>query len=90
MVFFGCRALESITIPIFITEIEFGAFCQCLSLKSITIPKSVTKIGTEAFADCFSLRYVTIPARYKSTTELERIFGKRIYNVIDSISFTFT
>ena len=81
-----CESLINITIPTSVTVIGRNAFSYCYSLKSVTLPNSVTEIGDRAFAECLGLISVTIPARYKSRTELERIFG----TVIDSISFTFT
>ena len=86
LAFSFCESLITITIPTSVTVIGRNAFSYCYSLKSVTLPNSVTEIGDRAFAECLGLISVTIPARYKSRTELERIFG----TVIDSISFTFT
>ena len=84
--FYLCESLESIAIPNSVVEIGKAAFYYCESLRSVTIPNSVIKIGEGAFGYCVALTSVTIPARYKSRTELERIFGTEM----DSISFTFT
>ncbi len=47
--------LESLEIPISITEIKSYTFYSCKSLISITIPKSVIYIGYNAFSDCNNL-----------------------------------
>lgn len=56
--FNGCTALESITLPEGLVEIDDYAFSNCTSLKSITFPDSLTKLGTYAFRDCTSLTTV--------------------------------
>lgn len=58
--FFGCPALESVTIPEGFTIIGHNAFWECLSLKNIIIPDSITTIGERAFA-MTSLTNITIP-----------------------------
>lgn len=56
--FNGCTALESITLPEGLVEIDSYAFSNCTSLKSITLPDSLTKIGGYAFTNCTSLTTV--------------------------------
>lgn len=46
--FFGLSALETVELPLNLTEIGVAAFREC-GLKTITIPASVAKIGVEAF-----------------------------------------
>ena len=58
---FSHRSITSVTIPISVTSIEFGAFSSCASLTSVTIPNSVTNLGDFAFEYCTSLTNVTIP-----------------------------
>ena len=56
-----CETLESVLIPLDVTELGHMAFFRCKSLKSIDIPDSVTRIGFEAFEGCASLTAVSIP-----------------------------
>lgn len=58
--FSGCSALESITLPSNLVNIQFQAFGGCTSLKSITIPASVTTIGQYAFNNCRALEFVVL------------------------------
>ena len=58
--FSGCSALESITLPSNLVNIQFQAFGGCTSLKSITIPASVTTIGQYAFNNCRTLEFVVL------------------------------
>ena len=68
--FCGCTLLESVTIPMTVTEIGDFAFCDCRLLESITIPESVTKIGNSAFKGCKSLKSINIP---DSVTEIDSL-----------------
>ena len=51
MAFYGCKKLQSVTIPERVTSIGAEAFSCCGSLRSITIPDSVMRVGKEAFDD---------------------------------------
>ena len=59
-----CVALESLSIPAYVTEIGVGAFTDCSSLKTITFEEGsrLVEIKGSAFMDCVSLQSVTIPA----------------------------
>lgn len=57
---YGCRSLNSITIPNSVTTIGYGAFHWCRGLTSIVIPDSVTEIGESAF-ECSGLKSIVIP-----------------------------
>ena len=59
--FWGCRSLNSVTIPNSVTSIGSNAFHQCYNLTSITIPNSVMSIGNSAFCWCENLKSITIP-----------------------------
>lgn len=60
--FWPCESLETVHIPLCVTELGHMASFRCTSLKSIDIPDSVTIIGFEAFDGCASLASVSIPA----------------------------
>ena len=62
-----CTALEKITLPESLTEIDDMAFRGCISLKSITIPDSVTTLGTGVFRDCTNLQTVKFGTGLTST-----------------------
>ena len=54
-VFYGCKALKSVSISTNIEEIPNSAFYGCSSLNNVTIPNSVTTIAGSAFYQCSSL-----------------------------------
>ena len=66
LAFYGCTALESVTLPNSLTSIGDYAFCGCTALESVTIPSSVKSIGDYAFYNCsgstVSFSGVTIPS----------------------------
>ena len=49
--FYGCSALETVSLPDTVTTIGAASFQKCSSLTSITIPASVEKIEQKAFWD---------------------------------------
>lgn len=58
--FWGCTALESVSLPESLKRIEHKSFCGCIRLKNITIPGNVELIGGNAFQNCKSLETVTL------------------------------
>ena len=65
--FYGCGALESVTIPGNVEEIGACAFAMCRSLREIEIPEGVRSLGDNAFYSCDALERVSLPA---SLTEI--------------------
>ncbi len=59
--FYGCTALDSVTIPDSVTVIEPFAFAGCQSLANITIPDRVETIYDNAFSNCSLLTSIVIP-----------------------------
>lgn len=59
--FYGCTALESITVPESVDVIHENTFNGCTSLKSVNLPDSVWSIGHKAFAGCTALESFTVP-----------------------------
>ena len=57
--FAGNEALETVVLPVYITEIPNGAFAGCTNLKTV-IAYGVTKIGSNAFKDCTSLELFAV------------------------------
>lgn len=53
--FYGCSALQNITLPKNITKIESSAFENCVSLKNMPIPSTVTSLGLYSFRFCSKL-----------------------------------
>ena len=57
-----CYSLETITIPVGVTEIGSNCFQYCSSLKSIVIPINVSTMSNQhIFSYCSSLKSVSIP-----------------------------
>lgn len=56
--FYGCTALESVTIGSGVSQIPNHMFANCTSLKTITIPDNIISVGEGAFADCIRLNTV--------------------------------
>ncbi|SKA66404.1 Leucine rich repeat-containing protein [Eubacterium uniforme] len=59
--FYSC-AMESVSLPSSITEIETYAFAGCEKLASINLPNSITMIHENAFENCYALNNVTLPS----------------------------
>ena len=58
--FYAC-ALQSISFPSNLQQIEDHAFELCVNLTSVSVPNSVTKIGQAAFGRCKGLTSITLP-----------------------------
>lgn len=56
------KNIKYVSIPDFVTTIDYGAFRECESLIKIDIPDSVRSIGDEAFYGCTSLTEINIPS----------------------------
>lgn len=61
--FYGCEALENITIPSNVEKIDVYAFGECYGLKSVSFAEnsSLKEIAGHAFYNCSSLESVEIP-----------------------------
>jgi|GEM_PF-5760509 len=53
--FYGCEALESISIPDGAGQIGISAFENCHNLKTVKMTNSITALADHAFYDCSSL-----------------------------------
>ncbi|MBR5548416.1 MAG: InlB B-repeat-containing protein, partial [Kiritimatiellae bacterium] len=58
--FSGCASLESVTLPLGLTELPTSTFDGCSGLVSFEMPYTVTSIGERAFAGCSSLTAITV------------------------------
>ena len=58
-VFYGCKTMESITLPAGLTAIERESFNGCSKLKSIKFPNNVNTIRHHAFYACSGLTSIT-------------------------------
>ncbi len=67
--FYGCRKLNSITIPNGVTSICYCAFYQCSNLTSITLPNSINIVDTYAFYECYRLSSITCLATTPPTIQ---------------------
>ena len=61
--FYGCSALEMVTIQGPVECIERKAFANCSSLKTLTLPAGIKKIDKTAFDDCSALKTIKVPAK---------------------------
>ena len=59
--FDGCRSLEHVEIPQFVSSIEDYAFYECFSLSNLSLPQNLVTIGKYAFSGCVELVSVPIP-----------------------------
>ncbi len=61
--FYGCSALDAITIPEGVLSIDFYAFAECANLETVTVPEN-TQLGgiyEGAFYNCVKLNSFPIP-----------------------------
>lgn len=65
----GAVAVEEITVPESVKEIEFHAFTGCVNLKNINLSETVEVIGEGAFSICVSLTDLTVPASVTSVNK---------------------
>jgi hypothetical protein len=69
--FNGCKALQSITFPLTLTEIEGSVFRYCYGLTSLELPPSLKTIDMYAFGYCRYLQSIRIPS---SLVNVEKCF----------------
>ncbi len=63
------ETIESVEIPMGVSEINNRAFGGCTNLRSVKLPDSVTEIYWGAFSGCSSLTEITIPSRVSKIEE---------------------
>ena len=63
---FQNSAIESVTIPKSVNEIQKYAFAGCQNLKEVTIPEGVSIIGANAFWNCKNLTKISLPTTLKT------------------------
>ena len=93
--FLNDTALESITLPLSVTEIKDYAFCWT-KLKNVVLPDSITTIGENAFYDTDIVR-VRLPARlntlkkdaFTSCSDLTIIDMPRTINNLNANAFRY-
>jgi len=66
--FYGCKSLQSITLPSTVTEIGLCAFQSCGELRKVVLNEGLEKIDQYAFYGCSSLESITIPS---TVTDIE-------------------
>ena len=67
--FYGCKSLESVTLPSTVTEIGSYAFQYCKQLREVVFHEGLQKIGAGAFNNCTLLSSITLPS---TVTEIDR------------------
>ena len=73
-IFYGCTALEKVTLGSNMPIIRFAMFQDCTSLKTIIIPQSVKYIWGDAFTGCSNLESVVILSDYENFTIANNAF----------------
>ena len=75
--FYGCQALESITVPSGVEKIGTCAFENCTGLKSVSFAEnsSLKEIGDHAFYNCSNLESVDF-------SDTEMMFRECAYNLV--------
>lgn len=61
--FWGCIALETISLPNGLCGLGRSAFQFCKGLKSIVLPNGISKVGEDTFQGCISLESVKFSTR---------------------------
>lgn len=59
--FYGCSALETVTLPESVVRIGEWAFADCARLDGVKLPPSLRRIERGAFSDCKALSGISIP-----------------------------
>ena len=59
--FYGCSALESISMPLTVTSIGSFSFMDCSSLREIEMPLYLERLGSGCFNGCSSLEGIELP-----------------------------
>ena len=60
LTFYESVAVESVTVPEGVTELEENTFYYCGALKSVSLPESLTAMGDKTFSWCSSLEEVIV------------------------------
>lgn len=61
LAFYEGVAVEELTLPEGVTELEENALYYCTALQKLTLPASLTKLGDKCFSWCSALQEVTLP-----------------------------
>ncbi len=93
--FMNNTMLESVSMPISITNVDRGVFYGCTSLVSAELPKNCTTVGQYLFYGCSSLKNVVLPdvlmevPRYCFSwcSSLEEVFLPSTAKVIGDFAF---
>lgn len=59
--FSNCTALETVWLPMGVTEISQSAFQNCTALKEVSLPTTLKVIGSDAFGNCSALEEILLP-----------------------------
>lgn len=86
--FADCSGMKSITIPLTVTVIKYGAFKDCHALTGISLPNSVVTIESYAFSGCSSMTKAILPARLKTISEYMFTHCKSLASIVIPASVT--
>ena len=80
--FYGCSAIETITLGEGLGKIGNSAFSGCSKLKEVVIPNSATSLGESAFYGCSSITSATIGNAVKNINASTFYNCKSLENII--------
>jgi hypothetical protein len=95
--FYDCRLLNTLTIPVSVTTIEYLAFSKCSNITTVTFnsPSSLNAFEYSAFEACSSLTSIAIPASvtamannvFKQCTNLKTVSLSSSMSTIEASTF---
>jgi len=93
--FWGCRSLESITLPSTLIELKDYAFQNCRNLREVVLNEGLRKIGVGVFHQCESLESINVPPTvtiienraFAECTRLREVALNEIQSSIDDYAF---
>lgn len=87
--FYGCKNLQTDTLPENLTSIGDFAFQDCVKITVSSLPETITSIGQSAFRNCPLVTFTSLPSLLKGTIGSYTFYGcknARIANIPSGIT----